>query len=98
MSEPFQLKFFAYDETYDHEPIEIHDGEKWGGKLMQESETPMEFQIEIPLDQFPATATHLRLRAKYSMEDMPPNGHHCEDGGWVFALDCPEGTTVKQIK
>jgi len=94
MSNPIELKFWHYDESYDHEPIEIHDGENWGGKIMQRAEEPLAFEIEIPLDQFPMTATHLRLTARYHMETTPPNGHHCEDGGWVFALGCPEGTSI----
>ena len=96
MSDPVFLKFWAHDESYEYEPIEIHDGEKWGGKIMQRAFEPLDFQIEIPLDQLPAEATHLRLTARYCMESIPPNGHHCEDGGWVFALGVPAGTRLEQ--
>ena len=98
MSEPVEIKFFQHNESYTHEPVEIHDGEKWGGKIMQEADKPEEFEIEIPLDQFPMMATHLRLRASYFMEAIPPNGHHCEDGGWQFVLKCPAGTRIYQVE
>ena len=96
MSDPIYLKFFEHGESYHYEPIEVHDGEKWCGRVEQKVDEPVEFQIEIPLDQFPATATHLRLTAQFCMEAIPPNGHHCEDGGWQFVLCVPAGTRLEQ--
>jgi hypothetical protein len=92
-----EIKFWGHDESFHYEPVEVHDGEKWGGKIMQKVEDPLTFEIEIPLDEIPMNATHLRLSARFHMEGVPPNGHHCEGGGWVFALKCPDGTTVRQI-
>lgn len=69
---------------YSDDIINVFDGKKW---LDEISDGEADFKIVVDLSGGTITPTHLHLLGKM----------HYEDGGWVFELKAPSGTTVSRV-